>query len=212
MCCGKPSPAMRQQHLTSVDESFTMNHCQSPRVFLSQRDLRLLTSVLLLGGIMAGCSLPNLLVSANSPSATPTPATIAAKSKEVAFQGQSLPLSAQITINNQVIQLEVAETPEQQQMGLMYRDSLADDRGMLFPFRPARQVGFWMKNVQIPLDMVFLRDGVVAAIEANVPPCQTDPCPVYGPAVKIDQVIELAGGRAAALGIRSGDRLQVEPR
>lgn len=206
MCCEKPNPELASRI------TIKMNHRQSPRVFLSQQELRLLTSVLLLGGIMAGCSLPDLVVSASSPTATPSTATIAAKSQDVALQGQSLPVTAQITVNNQVIQLEVAETPEQQQMGLMYRDNLADDRGMLFSFRPARQVGFWMKNVRIPLDMVFLRDGVVAAIEANVPPCQTDPCPVYGPAVKIDQVIELAGGRATALGIRSGDRLPVELR
>jgi len=67
-----------------------------------------------------------------------------------------------------------------------------------------------MKNTKIPLDMVFLKDGEVKAIEANVPPCTTDPCPSYGPQTSIDQVIELRGGRAAELGLRVGDRVSVK--
>ncbi len=126
--------------------------------------------------------------------------------------GQNLPISAQITIAGEVIQLEVAETPDQQQMGLMYRKSLAANRGMLFPFNPPRPVRFWMKNTLIHLDMVFLRDGIVQGIVANVPPCKHDPCPSYGPAssIEIDQVIELRTGRAAGLGLKAGDRLTVE--
>jgi len=82
---------------------------------------------------------------------------------------------------------------------------------MVFPFSPARPVSFWMKNVRITLDMVFLQHGQVQAVAANVPPCKEDPCPVYGPAVPIDQVIELRGGRAQELGIHVGDRLLVQP-
>lgn len=125
-------------------------------------------------------------------------------------QGQSLPITAEATIGGQKVQLEVAQTPEEQAMGLMYRSSLADDRGMLFPFRPARPVQFWMKNVTIPLDMVFLNDGVVRYVAADVPGCAADPCPTYGPRVLIDQVIELRGGRAAELGIRVGDRIPIQ--
>jgi uncharacterized membrane protein (UPF0127 family) len=126
--------------------------------------------------------------------------------------GQDLPISAQITIAGEVIQLEVAETPDQQQIGLMYRESLAANRGMLFPFNPPRPVRFWMKNTLIPLDMVFLRDGIIQAIIANVPPCKQDPCTSYGPAslTEIDQVIELQTGRAAGLGLKAGDRLTVQ--
>jgi hypothetical protein len=124
---------------------------------------------------------------------------------------QSLPVSAQVKVADRVIQLEVAETPDQQAKGLMYREQLPDDRGMLFPFEPPRTVSFWMKNVRINLDMVFLRQGQVKAIAANVPPCTAEPCPFYGPREAIDQVIELRGGRAAELGIRVGDRLIVQP-
>jgi uncharacterized membrane protein (UPF0127 family) len=126
--------------------------------------------------------------------------------------GQMLPISAQAQMAGQRIMLEVARTPQQQAMGLMYRTSLAPDRGMLFSFDPPQPVSFWMKNTIIPLDMVFIRDGEVKAIAANVPPCTTTPCPSYGPQVEvlIDQVIEIRGGRAAELGLKVGDPVIVK--
>ncbi|MBD0361325.1 MAG: DUF192 domain-containing protein [Coleofasciculus sp. C3-bin4] len=126
--------------------------------------------------------------------------------------GQMLPISAQAQMAGQRIMLEVARTPQEQAMGLMYRTSLAPDRGMLFSFDPPQPVSFWMKNTIIPLDMVFIRDGEVKAIAANVPPCTTTPCPTYGPQVEvlIDQVIEIRGGRAAELGLKVGDQVIVK--
>lgn len=124
--------------------------------------------------------------------------------------GQMLPISAQAEMAGQLISLEVARTPQEQAMGLMYRTSLAPDRGMLFSFEPPQRVGFWMKNTIIPLDMVFLRNGKVKAIETDVPPCTTTPCPTYGPQELIDQVIELRAGRAAELGLKVGDRVSIK--
>jgi hypothetical protein len=121
-----------------------------------------------------------------------------------------LPVSARARIGDRPIELEVAKTVEQQAMGLMYRTSLPDDRGMLFEFKAARQVNFWMKNCKISLDMIFVRDGVVEAIEVSAPPCTADPCPTYGPDTAVDRVIELRGGRAAELGVKVGDRLEIE--
>lgn len=164
-------------------------------------------SLLLLEFFLIGCSPPapaTLPVQPNSPHEV-------SKSSQQANLGQSLPVSAQVTIAQQVIQLEVAQTPQQQAMGLMYRPSLADDRGMLFLFDPPRFVSFWMKNVAISLDMVFLREGRVEAISSNVPPCASEPCAVYGPRAIVDQVIELRGGRASELGLKVGDRLSVKP-
>ncbi len=96
-------------------------------------------------------------------------------------------------------------------MGLMYRTSLAKDRGMLFVFDTPSPVRFWMKNTLIPLDMIFMSNGVVKYIGAKIPPCQADPCPSYGPEQKIaiDSVIELPSGRAAELKLKVGDRLKV---
>lgn len=125
--------------------------------------------------------------------------------------GQILPVSAEVELESgQVIDLEVAETPQQQALGLMHRTSLPDDRGMLFSFEPPRPVSFWMRNVVIHLDMIFVRDGVVVGIAANVPPCTANPCPTYGPAgVDVDAVIELRGERATELGITVGSQLQI---
>ncbi|GAB4313069.1 MAG: hypothetical protein Kow0091_19780 [Geminocystis sp.] len=123
---------------------------------------------------------------------------------------QNLPINAILSIDNQQIELEVAETPEQQQLGLMFRTDLPPDRGMLFLFQPPTIVNFWMKNVFISLDMLFVRDGVVQNIAHNVPPCTKEPCPLYSSEVEIDQVIELAGGRAKELNIKKGDRISVE--
>lgn len=126
-------------------------------------------------------------------------------------QVQKLPITAQITINGRVILLEVARTPEQQSIGLMNRQDLAADRGMLFVFSPPRPVSFWMKNTIISLDMVFVSNGVVKYIGQQIRPCGGDPCPSYGPEPKtdIDGVIELRGGRAAELRLKVGDRLKI---
>ncbi|MEG4836713.1 DUF192 domain-containing protein [Microcoleus sp. B9-D4] len=129
-------------------------------------------------------------------------------------RGQLLPISVNTIIGDrplaepsQRIGLEVAQTPQEQATGLMFRTELPDDRGMFFPIEPARNVRFWMKNVLIELDMVFLREGVVQAIIPNVPPCLSETCPNYGPDVPVDGVIELRGGRAAQLGLKIGDRI-----
>lgn len=124
--------------------------------------------------------------------------------------GQKLPIAATVILGNEEIELEVAKTPEQKSLGLMYRSSVAKEQGMLFPFEIPRNVSFWMKNVSIPLDMIFLYRGEIKAIFADVPPCSADPCPTYGPSTVIDQVIELSGGRAAELGIKVGDRVNLK--
>jgi uncharacterized protein len=124
---------------------------------------------------------------------------------------QKLPVTAQVQINGQMILLEVARTPEEQSTGLMNRTELAANRGMLFVFSPPRPVSFWMKNTLIPLDMVFVSNGVVKYVGTQILPCTADPCPSYGPEPKIDidGVIELRGGRAAELRLKIGDRLNI---
>jgi uncharacterized membrane protein (UPF0127 family) len=167
-------------------------------------------SILILGTLLIGCSSP-------APALSPTQNSNASPSsqrKQLITQtsGQMLPVSAEVTINGQVIELEVALTPAQQEMGLMYRTELPPNRGMLFPFNPVRRVGFWMKNCRIPLDMVFLYQGQVRSITHNAPPCIKDPCPIYDSKAVIGQVIELSGGQAKELGLKVGDRLTVQPR
>lgn len=125
-------------------------------------------------------------------------------------QGQMLPITATAEIAGETINLEVAQTPEQQATGLMFRESLAGDRGMLFPFKSERVASFWMKNVPISLDMIFLNGEKIMHIASDVPPCEVDPCPVYGSGALVDRVIELRGGRAKELGIKPGNTISIQ--
>lgn len=162
-------------------------------------------------GLM-GCSEATVATSPTEETESPVLVELEEDVAEEGLRGQMLPIGAIATISGAEIQLEVTRTPVQQAMGLMFRPALPDDRGMLFSFDPPRPVSFWMKNVPVDLDMIFLRDGVVMAIAANVPPCSSDPCPTYGPGglVEIDRAIELRGGRAAELELAVGDRIEIE--
>lgn len=108
-----------------------------------------------------------------------------------------------------VYRLELALTPEQQALGLMYRESLPDRAGMLFVFDAAEPHHFWMKNTMIPLDMIWMDEsGKVLFISANTPPCKADPCATYGPDGPARQVLEIAGGLAAKENITVGSQLK----
>ncbi|URR34847.1 DUF192 domain-containing protein [Thermosynechococcus sp. HN-54] len=123
---------------------------------------------------------------------------------------QYLPITARARIHDTWIQLEVARTPAQQQLGLMFRSELPPDRGMLFPMSPPQVASFWMKNCLISLDLIFLREGKVVAIAPEAPPCKTLPCPTYESGVPVDAVLELAGGRAAELGLKVNDSVEIQ--
>ncbi len=126
-------------------------------------------------------------------------------------KAQYLPISARAKLGDRIINLEVALTPTQQSKGLMFRSTLADDRGMLFIFNPPMAIGFWMKNVPVPLDMVFTFEGKIVAIAASVPPCKTNPCPIYpSTPVVTDQVIELRAGLTKEMGLKLGDSVTIE--
>ena len=101
--------------------------------------------------------------------------------------------------------VEVARTPDEQAQGLMFRNSVPPDRGMIFPYDPPVQVSFWMKNTLVPLDILFIGpDGKIGRIAANTTPMSLDPVPSIDP---VSAVLEIAGGRAAELGIREGDKV-----
>lgn len=156
-----------------------------------------------------------LLISCSAPTPAKPPAIMpnvhpSHPSVSSTNQGQKLPISAIAVVPNGTnIELEVAKTPKQQEMGLMYRPALPDNQGMLFEFPSPQPTRFWMKNCIVPLDMVFIREGVVEYIAASAPPCDKEPCPTYGPNQLIDRVIELRAGRAAELGLKVGDKIAI---
>ena len=99
--------------------------------------------------------------------------------------------------------VEVVDTNESRQKGLMFRQSLAPDAGMLFDFKQSGAVSFWMMNTFIPLDMLFIRaDGTIANIHVNARPHDPTGIPSEGP---VQFVLEIPGGRSVELGIKAGD-------
>lgn len=125
---------------------------------------------------------------------------------------QQLPIEAQWCLRpGTCLQLEVADEPQEQAMGLQLRPPLLPLHGMWFPYVPPSLARFWMHRTPEPLDMLFVRQGRVIAIVAAVPPCMRLPCRSYGPDELVDGVVELAAGQAEALGITVGSPVRIEP-
>ena len=103
-------------------------------------------------------------------------------------------------------EIEIAESMEDKSRGLMFRRSLADNAGMLFPYQPAQEITMWMKNTYISLDMVFIRgDGVVHRIAAGTTPFSEEVVASKG---DVSAVLEVRAGIAAKIGLKPGDRVR----
>lgn len=106
----------------------------------------------------------------------------------------------------QNFQVEVARNDADRAQGLMFRRSMAPDRGMLFDFGRVEPVSMWMQNTYLSLDMLFIRpDGTIARIAANTEPLSTRTIPSGEPVLA---VLELNAGTSAKLGIKPGDRVE----
>jgi len=115
--------------------------------------------------------------------------------------------------DGKVIRVEVMLTPIDMLRGMMYREEMGKDRGMLFIHDKPGAQHYWMYHVKIPLDMIFMNpDRKIVEIEANVPPCppakKASECPTYGKAENVQYVLELAGGEAARRNLQVGDTLR----
>jgi uncharacterized membrane protein (UPF0127 family) len=107
-----------------------------------------------------------------------------------------------------VVRVELADTPEKRERGLMFRKELAEGQGMLFLFDEEGEHSFWMKDTLIPLDMIFVDSaGRVTGIVARARPLTLEPRIGGGMS---RTVLEVPGGWAAAHGVRVGDRMRVE--
>jgi len=105
-----------------------------------------------------------------------------------------------------VFQVEIARTPQEQARGLMHRESLAPDAGMLFVHSSESQQSMWMKNTLIPLDMLFIRrDGRISRIHQRAVPGSLESISSRG---RVLAILELRGGTVARLGIKVGDRVE----
>ncbi|MDQ0563527.1 uncharacterized membrane protein (UPF0127 family) [Rhizobium mesoamericanum] len=101
--------------------------------------------------------------------------------------------------------VEIADTNEQRQRGLMYRKEMAEDAGMIFDFGVSRRVQMWMENTILPLDMLFVDStGTIRNIKQNAVPYSQD---IIDSLTEVKYVIELNAGITAKLGIRPGDKV-----
>lgn len=126
------------------------------------------------------------------PALSPTPTT------------ESLPI---ITAEGKTVTLnvEIATTKEERIKGLMGRDSLANDAGMLFLLGEVIEAKFWMKNTKIPLDLIFIgEDGVVRGVYENARPFDLTPIPAPEP---VSAVLEINGKTSKTLGIIRGSKV-----
>lgn len=102
-------------------------------------------------------------------------------------------------------QVEIAATDEQRSMGLMFREEMALDHGMLFLFETEGQRYFWMKNTPLPLDIIYISaTGTIVSIAADTKPFSLDTIPSGLPA---QYVLEINAGLSAKLGIKPGDKV-----
>ena len=107
------------------------------------------------------------------------------------------------------VDVEIAQTPEQRAEGLMNRDSLPDDAGMMFMFFEPTTSGFWMKNTRIPLSIAFVDEEQTIVKIINMEPCTQDPCPTYEPGVEYTAALEVNQGAFEEWGIEEGDTVRL---
>lgn len=131
-------------------------------------------------------------------------ASIDATREKASAQVEKLELVTQAGVH--VLDVEIARTPEEQALGLMFRNELPDNRAMLFPYKTPRELSMWMRNTYIPLDMVFIRaDGTVHRIEERTEPLSEKIISSEGP---VTAVLEIAGGAASRIGLKTGDTVR----
>ncbi|MDZ4761718.1 MAG: DUF192 domain-containing protein [Alphaproteobacteria bacterium] len=103
-------------------------------------------------------------------------------------------------------EVELADTPAETEMGLMYRTDMAKNHGMIFDFGAPKETGMWMKNCLFPQDMLFLdTDGAILAIAVNARPGSER---IISPGIPVRSVLELRGGVVAELGLKPGDKVR----
>lgn len=106
-----------------------------------------------------------------------------------------------------VVPVEVADTANERELGLMNRFSLPEDAGMIFLFEDETSGGFWMKDTLIPLSIAFVdADWTIVRI-LDMDPCDADPCEIYDPGVPYRGALEVNQGAFSRWGVEEGDRL-----
>lgn len=112
-------------------------------------------------------------------------------------------------INGTCFDVEIADSDEERQTGLMYRDNLPLNSGMLFIFDSSEKHAFWMKNTYISLDLIWIdEDKKVVSIKKGAEPCLEERCDSFMPHKDARYVLEVNSGYAIVLGIEEGDEVE----
>lgn len=117
-----------------------------------------------------------------------------------------------VELRGQRFTVEIADDDASRTRGLMFRDELPRDRGMLFVFEQEQPLAFWMRNTYIPLDILYFdSQRRLVSMAQRVPPCRSSRCPSYPSLGPARYTLEIASGRAAELGVAAGDELRFGP-
>ncbi|OGH13804.1 MAG: hypothetical protein A2687_03390 [Candidatus Levybacteria bacterium RIFCSPHIGHO2_01_FULL_38_26] len=125
---------------------------------------------------------------------------------------QNIPKTPTATINNQTFVLEVAKTEEEKAVGLSAKEKLNENAGMLFPFETPSYYSFWMKNMKLPIDIIYIRDGKIVTIHKNVqPPANpNENLQIYNSTAPADTVLEINAGFSEKYNFKEGDEVRLE--
>ena len=118
---------------------------------------------------------------------------------------------AEVCIGMNCWQMRIADTPQLRSKGLMFENSMPIEQGMIFYFENERFPQFWMKDMQFPLDILFVnKDNIITYMVKYVPPCRKEPCDLYRSTRKADKVIEINAGLSDKLNIHVGDSVLIK--
>lgn len=119
----------------------------------------------------------------------------------------------EIRLGDETFELDVVDDQQSREKGLMGRESLGENEGMIFDFPKGSRPAIWMRNMVISLDLLFLDEqGTIVQIFQRVPPCEAMPCEVYQAERPLRFVIEVAAGTANRLGLEPGQQVDLGTR
>ncbi len=115
------------------------------------------------------------------------------------------------TIQKNTFKLTLAQTQEEQEIGLSGKKTLAKDEGMLFVFEKVSYYPFWMKNMLMPIDIIYIRENKIITIIKNAPAPKspTETLPVYSPTEPVDMVLEINAGLSDEYDFKNGDEVSL---
>jgi hypothetical protein len=124
--------------------------------------------------------------------------------------GQYMQAHGKVEIGGVTVKVEIASDPAEMAKGLSGRESLGENRGMLFVFAEPDQTAFWMKDMKFPLDIIWIQGDEIVDIAANLPPLAGDYVSTYSPRVPANYVLEVNAGFTAEHGVKVGDKVKIK--